>query len=290
MRLICILFLLLILIIPSTTQNPLEELLAIEENEAGKRFVTSKFPVEYFDKNGKGNFYYFEAGVLFIPKIKKEKRIDTITLEMIIEEDSIVDVETKHSLHLPEGKRIFPKRTDRNCISASNGYSLQLIDLNSVLRNEKIPFKNYSQEEIKSFVNKYNKENHTREYKINMPQKIKWLSIDSLDLEGMEKLELGVMPSTFKDSEGNIFVVFSDGYYTKYREMLCSGMGRLSIDELSSIQKALLEKGFDVSITNYMDNKTKTALIQFQKQNNLPVGYLHVETFEALGLEDLMYK
>lgn len=55
--------------------------------------------------------------------------------------------------------------------------------------------------------------------------------------------------------------------------------------KISQIQEALRAKGYDPGPTdNVLGAKTRTALTQFQKDNNLPVGNLNVETMRALGV------
>ncbi|MBP7535218.1 MAG: peptidoglycan-binding protein [Chitinophagales bacterium] len=55
--------------------------------------------------------------------------------------------------------------------------------------------------------------------------------------------------------------------------------------KVSQIQEALRAKGYDPGPTdNVLGAKTRAALTQFQKDNNLPVGNLNVETMRALGV------
>lgn len=55
--------------------------------------------------------------------------------------------------------------------------------------------------------------------------------------------------------------------------------------KISQIQDALRAKGYDPGPTdNILGAKTREALTQFQKDNNLPVGNLNVETLRALGV------
>ncbi len=55
--------------------------------------------------------------------------------------------------------------------------------------------------------------------------------------------------------------------------------------KISQIQEALRAKGYDPGPTdNVLGAKTREALMQFQKDNNLPVGNLNVETMRALGV------
>ena len=56
--------------------------------------------------------------------------------------------------------------------------------------------------------------------------------------------------------------------------------------KISQIQEALRAKGYDPGPTdNVLGAKTREALTKFQKDNNLPVGNLNVETMRALGIE-----
>lgn len=50
------------------------------------------------------------------------------------------------------------------------------------------------------------------------------------------------------------------------------------------IQQALKERGYSCPQTGILDQKTKNALLKFQKDNGLREGRLGVDTFEKLGL------
>jgi len=60
---------------------------------------------------------------------------------------------------------------------------------------------------------------------------------------------------------------------------------RAKIEIIEAVQKTLLERGYDVEVNNVFGKKTKTALLKFQKENNLPVGQLDFETLKALDIE-----
>ena len=53
---------------------------------------------------------------------------------------------------------------------------------------------------------------------------------------------------------------------------------------VEAIQKALNEKGYKCPVDNIISESTRKALIQFQKENNLPEGRLDIETLEELDI------
>lgn len=73
--------------------------------------------------------------------------------------------------------------------------------------------------------------------------------------------------------------------FTIWKEVLCGPYCGGASFKVTDIQESLKEKGYDIDINNRLDNKTKAALIQFQKDNNLPIGQLDVETLRMLGVE-----
>ena len=54
---------------------------------------------------------------------------------------------------------------------------------------------------------------------------------------------------------------------------------------IRGVQIKLRNLGYDVDVNNEIDEKTKTALINFQQKNGLKTGQLDLETLKALGLE-----
>ncbi len=71
----------------------------------------------------------------------------------------------------------------------------------------------------------------------------------------------------------------------EWREILCNT--KLTSSKIAQIQKALIAQGYSVGnhgVDNIFGNDTKVALTQFQKDNNLPVGNLNVETLKALNI------
>lgn len=62
---------------------------------------------------------------------------------------------------------------------------------------------------------------------------------------------------------------------------------KVTTSKIAQIQQALKEKGYDPGpIDNVLGAKTRQALIQFQKDNNVPVGNLNIETMRYLLDED----
>jgi len=74
------------------------------------------------------------------------------------------------------------------------------------------------------------------------------------------------------------------GGFTEWREVLCND--RVTGYTIRQIQAALRERGYDPGpIDNVLGAQTKAALTKFQKDNNLPVGQLDIETLRALGVQ-----
>ena len=60
----------------------------------------------------------------------------------------------------------------------------------------------------------------------------------------------------------------------------------LSHEQIRAVQQALQEKGFNPGTSGVLDYKTRDALRDFQKNNNLPItGSLDNETAQKLGIE-----
>jgi peptidoglycan hydrolase-like protein with peptidoglycan-binding domain len=71
--------------------------------------------------------------------------------------------------------------------------------------------------------------------------------------------------------------------YADWVEILCES--KVTIERIRAIQMALKQKGYNPGpIDNVLDRQTKTALLQFQKDDNLPQGNLNLETLKALGI------
>lgn len=74
--------------------------------------------------------------------------------------------------------------------------------------------------------------------------------------------------------------------YTKWFEVLC--VDKVNTSTITQIQKALREEGYlkySGTKDKQLDSETKEALKQFQRDFNLPVGNLDLETLAALGVD-----
>lgn len=75
-----------------------------------------------------------------------------------------------------------------------------------------------------------------------------------------------------------------NGGFTEWKEVLCPA--DITSYTIRQIQNALAAKGYDPGpIDNVLGSKTKSALTQFQRDNNLPVGQLDLQTLAALGIQ-----
>jgi hypothetical protein len=75
-------------------------------------------------------------------------------------------------------------------------------------------------------------------------------------------------------------------YWSEWKEVLCASCV-LRDTRIKHIQIALRQRGYDVGeIDDVLGKKTKNALTQFQKDLQLPVGNLNIETLKALGIEE----
>jgi len=74
------------------------------------------------------------------------------------------------------------------------------------------------------------------------------------------------------------------GGFTDWVEVLCET--KMTTARIIAIQQALKAKGYDPGpVDDILGPRTRAALIQFQKDNGLPVGNLNMETLGALGVE-----
>jgi hypothetical protein len=76
------------------------------------------------------------------------------------------------------------------------------------------------------------------------------------------------------------------GEYSDWREILCDS--KVTNYTISQIQQALINEGYDVGPSgadNVLGGDTRAALMQYQRDNNLPVGNLNIETLNKLGIQ-----
>ena len=77
----------------------------------------------------------------------------------------------------------------------------------------------------------------------------------------------------------------ADNMYADWVEVICGN--KLTVEKIIQIQRALKVKGYDPGpIDDVIGPRTRAALTQFQKDNNLPLGNINIETLKALGLND----
>jgi hypothetical protein len=76
------------------------------------------------------------------------------------------------------------------------------------------------------------------------------------------------------------------GGFTEWREVICDT--DITADLVRRVQVALMAKGYDLpryGADNDLGAETKAALVKFQRDNNLPIGQLDLETLKALGVQ-----
>ncbi len=90
------------------------------------------------------------------------------------------------------------------------------------------------------------------------------------------------IPAEYKTITKKVLV--KPGGFTEWREILCpSGDGYVAT--IREIQNALRDRGYDPGPSdNILGQRSKAALVKFQKDNGLPIGQLDFETLRALGL------
>lgn len=73
------------------------------------------------------------------------------------------------------------------------------------------------------------------------------------------------------------------GGFTEWRDVLCPG--DITVDLIHQVQDNLKVYGYDPGPPDdIMGKPTKTALIQFQKDNGLPIGNLDFQTLDVLNI------
>ncbi len=91
-----------------------------------------------------------------------------------------------------------------------------------------------------------------------------------------------VIPAEYITVEKTVLV--KKGGYTEWREVLCAS--DITAARILAIQKALQQKGYDPGpLDNQMGAQTRAALTRFQRDYNLPVGALDMDTLRVLGVE-----
>ncbi|NNC82642.1 MAG: peptidoglycan-binding protein [Flavobacteriales bacterium] len=76
------------------------------------------------------------------------------------------------------------------------------------------------------------------------------------------------------------------GEYSDWREVLCEN--KVTSYTIRQIQEALIDAGYDIGpagADNVLGGDTRAALMQYQRDNGLPVGNLNIETLQTLGVQ-----
>ena len=90
------------------------------------------------------------------------------------------------------------------------------------------------------------------------------------------------IPATYKKVMHKELV--RKGGYSDWKEILCAS--KLTTSKIIAIQTALKNSGYNPGpLDDVFGEQTKTALIKYQQDKNLPVGNLNIETLKALGVE-----
>lgn len=76
------------------------------------------------------------------------------------------------------------------------------------------------------------------------------------------------------------------GGYTEWKEVVCGGWSGMTQSKIAKVQNALMSKGYNVGpygADGILGKDTRSALLKYQVDNNLPQGQLDVETLKHLG-------
>lgn len=82
-------------------------------------------------------------------------------------------------------------------------------------------------------------------------------------------------------SQNTIIEAIGDNWIN-WREVFEMPHKYRKFEEIAQIQKRLIEIGYEIKITRQMDEKTKNALLDFQRKNKLKIGKLDFQTMKAL--------
>lgn len=201
---------------------------------------------------------------------KYETVTDVVTVKAAYTKTVTVPAEyemiTEDELVTPAGKKWVKGKADENCLSADpkDCEVLCLVETPAVYKKvtrkvEKAPA--------------YTKEVEVPAVTKNVDRKI--LIAEAYD----NRIEI---PATYKSVMQRVLV--RKGGYAGWKEVLCQQ--EITESKIAAIQKALIREGYDPgAIDNQMGQKTRDALIQFQRDKALPVGNLNIETLNALGVQ-----
>ena len=77
---------------------------------------------------------------------------------------------------------------------------------------------------------------------------------------------------------------FNNVRLTKEREFVAYSRG-YEHPLIKNIQNALNKNGYDLKVTNFLNDETKEAIIDYQKQHSLEIGQITYELLKKLGIE-----
>jgi len=166
------------------------------------------------------------------------------------------------------------RHMDRNCLSASP-FDCVILNYGEIpTKTKTIHFQ--KQERFKLV--------HVEQ--LARPASLEWINVDSIP-QINNFMEVKPYESNtyryFKDEVNQIVYIYSKSNgWGKWREVICTTAGYFN---MFTIQEALKRTGYySAEITGIINEETKKALIQFQKDNQLHVGMLDYYTLRALDL------
>ena len=108
---------------------------------------------------------------------------------------------------------------------------------------------------------------------VEVPEKVDMYKI-VVDTTATDQWEMEYLTET---------ILLKSGGYTEWVEVICDN--KRSSDLISNIQSNLIVQGYYTGdVSGAFNTETKDALIQFQKNNQLPIGQMDVLSLEALGV------
>jgi len=256
--------------------------------EKGERYAFVRFPNHNIPdtKDSIKNWpLYSEGGVIMIPVLLEKTILDTITFELEYNIDSTICTNKNiHSVEAQSFTFIASSLPDDDCINPDTpkGYEIYQIAYHDLGIIHPLNITITSSKNCESFAEEISKEIHIKEYTYKIQPGLKWIPLKEWNAEGKSKLDRGIMNNAYEDEKGNQYLFFEEGYYSDIRQMYCHV--HIIHPTVTEMQLILSEKGYDVEVNDIMNSQTKAALIQFQKDNHLPIGNLDKETLDALGL------
>lgn len=114
------------------------------------------------------------------------------------------------------------------------------------------------------------------------------LTVTSIAISSARGLLLGLYANT--PFSNHLLPVFTPQQIRNLDELDLVKYGVIKVEQkvdteiLAKAQKRLTELKYDVEVTNIMDERTKEAILDFQKSEGLPLGQLNYQTLRALGV------